>query len=621
MCADGPPKAIHPRGQTPAATDRSKCKYGRDGGVMTDLLSTGVDSSTSAGVTRSGASLCMVRCVGICRRGEERGQDRGERCCGAEMSGSAGRCDSLGYCSWTLVRSIKAVSSLGQAPLLRVNDRSVLGSPNRNPSSPSATVTNFARARPLHISPSVLSRQRIAPGLKTAGTLSALPRTLSPHNFRPSFAPLSPPHVPQGDHPRWVQVVCTPHGHLRPGPAVQRYQRGQWQWQVGHPGRRMLRAGHQQLVARGDQGVGDAGVRQLGAVGVAGRLRALSRNHRHPAGGDGRSQQVLGERARGAARTGAQFVSLGAAEREQPALSDYAGPHHQSDQHETDRGAAHAGGGRRHQHVDEINSLLAEEITPSLEKLREERTRYMRWSSNQAEMERLTRLLVVREHAHLARLAHDFEGERAALEAQLATLASDKADLEERLRQLRTSLSDRQVRASKQDADEERALEAQLSDWEKQLVKGEAELGFVRENADGEERAAAEARRACERLTQQLSEVEQRRVEAAMQLEQAEAAHTAAAEALRQLREATAISSHAEQLAQARHQAAEAATAVKSTELALAAKRQDLARLGKRNSRTRNLEAEVARRRKSGRPGEGAAARARLRPTRRTTLA
>ncbi|KAK4537538.1 hypothetical protein CDCA_CDCA13G3563 [Cyanidium caldarium] len=250
---------------------------------------------------------------------------------------------------------------------------------------------------------------------------------------------------------------------------------------------------------------------------------------------------------------------------------------------------------KKQRKVDEINSLLAEEITPSLEKLREERTRYMRWSSNQAEMERLTRLLVVREHAHLARLAHDFEGERAALEAQLATLASDKADLEERLRQLRTSLSDRQVRASKQDADEERALEAQLSDWEKQLVKGEAELGFVRENADGEERAAAEARRACERLTQQLSEVERRRVEAAMQLEQAEAAHTAAAEALRQLREATAISSHAEQLAQARHQAAEAATAVKSTELALAAKRQDLARLGKRNSRTRNLEAEVAR--------------------------
>merc|ERR1719456_261105 len=41
--------------------------------------------------------------------------------------------------------------------------------------------------------------------------------------------------------------------------------------------------------------------------------------------------------------------------------------------------------------VDEINRILADEITPTLEKQQKERTSYMRWASNNNEIERLSR--------------------------------------------------------------------------------------------------------------------------------------------------------------------------------------------------------------------------------------
>ena len=44
--------------------------------------------------------------------------------------------------------------------------------------------------------------------------------------------------------------------------------------------------------------------------------------------------------------------------------------------------------------VDEINSILAEEITPTLEKLRGEKGHYLKWSANNTEMERLERFCV-----------------------------------------------------------------------------------------------------------------------------------------------------------------------------------------------------------------------------------
>merc|ERR1712007_193486 len=44
--------------------------------------------------------------------------------------------------------------------------------------------------------------------------------------------------------------------------------------------------------------------------------------------------------------------------------------------------------------ADEINRLLSEEITPTLEKLQKERANYMMWVSNNNEIERLGRFCI-----------------------------------------------------------------------------------------------------------------------------------------------------------------------------------------------------------------------------------
>ncbi|GMF21420.1 unnamed protein product [Phytophthora lilii] len=60
---------------------------------------------------------------------------------------------------------------------------------------------------------------------------------------------------------------------------------------------------------------------------------------------------------------------------------------------------------KKEKKVDEINTILADEITPTLEKLRAEKTHYLKWAANNTEMERLQRFCV----------AHDYQKAQDAL--------------------------------------------------------------------------------------------------------------------------------------------------------------------------------------------------------------
>merc|ERR1712130_125125 len=89
--------------------------------------------------------------------------------------------------------------------------------------------------------------------------------------------------------------------------------------------------------------------------------------------------------------------------------------------------------------VDEINRLLAEEITPTLEKLQKERANYMLWVSNNNEMERLGRFCTAFEYIQVK---GKLDGKNKQLE-----------DMEEQLRKLVSdikSLSDRETAAQKE---------------------------------------------------------------------------------------------------------------------------------------------------------------------------
>ena len=99
--------------------------------------------------------------------------------------------------------------------------------------------------------------------------------------------------------------------------------------------------------------------------------------------------------------------------------------------------------------VDEINTILSEEITPTLERLRHEKQNYLKWSKNNADIERIERFVVASEFIHAqntltrnssetaelaAKVASDqeivvsLEGEISAKEEEIVVLASRKND-------------------------------------------------------------------------------------------------------------------------------------------------------------------------------------------------
>jgi structural maintenance of chromosome 2 len=72
--------------------------------------------------------------------------------------------------------------------------------------------------------------------------------------------------------------------------------------------------------------------------------------------------------------------------------------------------------------LDEINSILEEEITPTLERLRGEKQNYLKWSKNSADVERIERFCI----------AHQFKTAQSALEENSEGVSS----MEDRITEL-----------------------------------------------------------------------------------------------------------------------------------------------------------------------------------------
>ena len=64
--------------------------------------------------------------------------------------------------------------------------------------------------------------------------------------------------------------------------------------------------------------------------------------------------------------------------------------------------------------VEEIDRVLAQDITPTLERLREEKSHYLRWSANAAEVARLERFCVAAESFRGADSSRTGRGDAAA---------------------------------------------------------------------------------------------------------------------------------------------------------------------------------------------------------------
>eukprot|EP00929_Paragymnodinium_shiwhaense_P006643 TRINITY_DN11047_c0_g1_i1.p1 TRINITY_DN11047_c0_g1~~TRINITY_DN11047_c0_g1_i1.p1 ORF type:complete len:1201 (+),score=447.04 TRINITY_DN11047_c0_g1_i1:84-3686(+) len=160
--------------------------------------------------------------------------------------------------------------------------------------------------------------------------------------------------------------------------------------------------------------------------------------------------------------------------------------------------------------VDEINRLLSEEITPTLQKLQKERASYMAWVSNNNTIERLQRFCVAFEYIQVKSKLEGKNKQLEEMENALATLVSDIQQLNERDIQVQKDIKQRAQSRDKQKGKELKdmedlhsklskdiaTLESKVKNREKEITsaadklkKSESELGELKRKVENKDKA------------------------------------------------------------------------------------------------------------------------------------
>lgn len=83
--------------------------------------------------------------------------------------------------------------------------------------------------------------------------------------------------------------------------------------------------------------------------------------------------------------------------------------------------------------VDELNSVLSEEITPTLERLRGEKQNYLKWSKNNADIERIERFVIASNFLNAQKALENNKEGSSEMEEQVASLEAEAAEYEEQI--------------------------------------------------------------------------------------------------------------------------------------------------------------------------------------------
>mmetsp|Transcript_21807 Transcript_21807/g.34936 ORF Transcript_21807/g.34936 Transcript_21807/m.34936 type:complete len:1212 (-) Transcript_21807:1286-4921(-) len=126
--------------------------------------------------------------------------------------------------------------------------------------------------------------------------------------------------------------------------------------------------------------------------------------------------------------------------------------------------------------VEEINRLLAEEITPTLEKLQKERANYMLWVSNNNEMERLQRFCTAYEYCQVKHRLENKNQQLEEMEQSVSQLVSTIKALTDRDTAVQREIKDRTLSRDKARGNELKKLEDEHSKLSKEIASTESKL-------------------------------------------------------------------------------------------------------------------------------------------------
>lgn len=137
--------------------------------------------------------------------------------------------------------------------------------------------------------------------------------------------------------------------------------------------------------------------------------------------------------------------------------------------------------------VEEISKCMTEEITPTLESLREERAHYLTWQSNNLELDRLERFCVASEYRAAEQKVNAAEEDKVQLQQQFDTLTADEkkaqAEADECNKKAAQIAEMRDAEASGDFVQ----LKAQETELSKQLVKADTTLKNHKESLTAEQ--------------------------------------------------------------------------------------------------------------------------------------
>jgi structural maintenance of chromosome 2 len=139
--------------------------------------------------------------------------------------------------------------------------------------------------------------------------------------------------------------------------------------------------------------------------------------------------------------------------------------------YETKRQAAIKTIEKKQAKVDELNSVLSEEITPTLERLRGEKQSYLKWSKNSADIERIERFVIASEYMKSQRaLESNVEGS-TEMERQVKELEKEIENFEAQISEKEEQSSALSSKLKGEFANSHTRIKAEEEKQSKELVK------------------------------------------------------------------------------------------------------------------------------------------------------
>ncbi len=142
---------------------------------------------------------------------------------------------------------------------------------------------------------------------------------------------------------------------------------------------------------------------------------------------------------------------------------------------------------KKEQKVVELNSVLKEEINPTLEKLRGEKQHYLKWSKNNADIERIERFCIAYDYSEACKTLSASKGEVTEMRTKISTFEAEARSKDKEASALDESICALKEQLSGDIDAEHTAAKAEEEALSKELVKAQSILASAQKNVDAAE--------------------------------------------------------------------------------------------------------------------------------------